>query len=137
MSQAWREMDQTTDQWAIATADVPRLRRRIGRRDSLLVDLPCPPPAVKAPAATDFECEVIETAELARVLSISPHDIRARARRYAWGVGVSALLAIGTVSVPAAIWLGTVPAAFAAGFGWQWAVLRAAAIRLERESGHA
>ena len=132
MSQTSRQMEVRTDDWALATVEAPLPQYRVRWREPLLVDLPCPAPISAAPTPTDFECEVMETAEMARYVRVSPQAIRTRASRCAWGVAVSATLAIGLIATPVAFWLGTVPVAFAAGFGWQWAVFSAAASRLER-----
>ena len=132
MSQNCRQMDATTDEWAIETVEVAVPERYARERAVLLVDLPCPP-AVAAPAEpNDFECEVMQTAEIARLMRTSPHLIRVRARRFGWGAVVATVVTVGTIAVPVAIWFGTVPVALAAGFGWQWAVLNGAADRLER-----
>ncbi|MEI8298136.1 MAG: hypothetical protein WCH32_08940 [Pseudomonadota bacterium] len=137
MSHTCRQLDVTSDEWAIATVEVSVPQQHVRWREPLLVDLPCPTPAKKVPELTDFECEVLETAELARYASASPRRIRARAHWCGWCVVVSTALAVGTVAVPVVIWLGTVPVALAVGFGWQWAVLTAAAKRLERDAAHA
>jgi hypothetical protein len=134
MSQICRQMGMPSDEWAIKTVEMPLPQQRVRWREPLLVDLPCPPPASAAPELTDFECEVLETAELARYASASPRKIRARAQRCGWCVVVAGLLAAGTTAMPVVIWFGAVPVAFAAGFGWQWAVLRAAANCLERDA---
>jgi len=137
MSQSCRRTDISTDEWAIETVEVPVPAGYARRRAALLVDLPCPPAAAPTPEPTDFECEVMETTELARYMSVSPQSIRVRARRYAWGTAAATVLTAGSVAIPVAIWFGAVPIAFAAGFGWQWAILRAAANRLERDSSRA
>ena len=137
MSQPCRRIDGTTDEWAIETIEVPVPERYARQRSPLLVHLPCPPMTAAPPDPTEFECEVMRTAELARYMSVSTHSVRVRARRCAWGVAVATVVTVGTVAIPVAIWFGTVPVALAAGFAWQWAVLRAAANRLERDVGRA
>jgi hypothetical protein len=130
-------MDTATDEWAIETVEVTVPEQYVRQRAPLLVDLPCPPLAAAPAERSDFECEVMQTAELARCMSLSPVVIRVRARRFGWCAVAATAVTVGTIAVPVAIWFGTIPVALAAGFGWQWAVLTGAAERLEHRDGGA
>ena len=137
MSQICHRMDMVSDEWAIETVEVEVPQRRVRPRAPLLVELPCPPVGTAPPEPTEFECEVMQTAEVARFMRLSPLVVRVRARRWGWCAVAATVITVGTVAVPVAIWFGTVPVALAAGFGWHWAVLNGAADRLERRNGGA
>jgi hypothetical protein len=121
------------DEWSIATVEVPVPERYLRREATLLVELPCPPPRAEPLPLSDFECEVLETAEHARYCSLTPRSLRRRARRCGWCASVAVMLAAAAVPFPTVIWIGVVPIAVAAGLGWQWAVLGATARRLDSE----